>query len=658
MNVSYLVIYVLLVVLFTAFLVYAAQVDKSNLSGITLFAVNLAEQISTALNNIKSLPLIIILIPLIGGPIEMYFFRRRENVRDVAIVFATALTFFLILALFPQVLQGTMRYEIPKLLGLGVSFKVDMMGFIMVVTSSILWVLVSIYAHDYMTIEKHRNRFFLQMSITYSGVLGTIMAGDLLTMFLFFEIMTFASYFLVAHNQSKESLIAGDSYIYMGVFGGLALLLGIILLYVNAGTVAFVPLAAKMSSLGNVKYLMAGLFITGFGVKAGMLPLHIWLPRAHPVAPTPASALLSGLMIKIGAFGILRILTSFYMPAKGAYVSYEDPIWNLSIELGAVLIWIGIITMAAGVFMALQQSNMKKMLAYHSVSQMGYIIMGIGVAAYLGPKGAMGFSGAIYHMVNHALFKSLLFMVAGVIYLKTHEMDMYKLGGLWRKFPFTALVCLIAALGITGMPLFNGFASKSILHHAIIEAYEYGHPSFRYAEMIFTLISAGTVTSFIKLYSFVFLGKLPDKYKHIQGEKLMMSLGMGGLALLVTLIGFFPNFMMDSFIIPASQGFAYNADFIKKYLMGMNFFNSHDLMAMVYIYIIGIVIFYLGMRYHLFHLHLPRWMDGDFTLHKGIRKKSLAISNTFIHGVERTIIQGDVLIYAIILFGIIVYLII
>lgn len=658
LNVSYLVIYVLLVVLFTAFLVYAAQVDKSNLSGITLFAVNLAEQISTSLNNIKSLPLIIILIPLIGGPIEMYFFRRRENVRDVAIVFATALTFFLILALFPQVLQGTMRYEIPKLLGLGVSFKVDMMGFIMVVTSSILWVLVSIYAHDYMTIEKHRNRFFLQMSITYSGVLGTIMAGDLLTMFLFFEIMTFASYFLVAHNQSKESLIAGDSYIYMGVFGGLALLLGMILLYVNAGTVAFVPLAAKMSSLGNVKYLIAGLFITGFGVKAGMLPLHIWLPRAHPVAPTPASALLSGLMIKIGAFGILRILTSFYMPAKGAYVSYEDPIWNLSIELGAVLIWIGIITMAAGVFMALQQSNMKKMLAYHSVSQMGYIIMGIGVAAYLGPKGAMGFSGAIYHMVNHALFKSLLFMVAGVIYLKTHEMDMYKLGGLWRKFPFTALVCLIAALGITGMPLFNGFASKSILHHAIIEAYEYGHPSFRYAEMIFTLISAGTVTSFIKLYSFVFLGKLPDKYKHIQGEKLMMSLGMGGLALLVTLIGFFPNFMMDSFIIPATQGFAYNADFIKKYLMGMNFFNSHDLMAMVYIYIIGIVIFYVGMRYHLFHLHLPRWMDGDFTMHKGIRKKSLAISNTFIHGVERTIIQGDVLIYAIILFGIIVYLII
>lgn len=655
--VSCIIIYIALGALFAAFLIFAKYIDKTQVSGVLLYLVNATESLSNTINNLKSLPLIIILIPLIGGPIEMYFFRRKENARDMAVIYTTVLTFFLILALFPQVLEGTMRYEIPKVLGLGISFKVDLMGFIMVMVSSILWVLVSMYAHDYMAVEKHRNRFFLQMTITYGGVLGTIMAGDLLTMFLFFEIMTFASYFLVAHNQSKESLLAGDSYIYMGVAGGLALLLGMILLYVNAGTVAFVPLAAKIATLGPVKYLMAGLFLVGFGIKAGMLPLHIWLPRAHPVAPTPASALLSGLMIKIGAFGILRVLTSFFMPAKGAYVSYDSPIWALSIELGATLIWIGIITMAVGVFMALQQSNMKKMLAYHSVSQMGYIIMGIGVSAYLGPKGAMGFSGAIYHMINHALFKALLFMVAGVIYLKTHELDMYKLGGLWRKFPFTALVCLIAALGITGMPLFNGFASKSLLHHAIVEAYEYGHPSFRYAEMMFTVISAGTVTSFIKLFGFVFLGKVPEKFKHVKGESIMMSLGMGGLALLITLIGFFPNFIMDQFIIPATQGFAYSTDFINKYLIGMNFFNSKDLLTMVYVYAIGVAIFYLGIKFHLFHLHLPRWMDGDFAMNKGIRKKTLAMSNTFLYGMENTIIKGDVVIYALVLLGIILYLI-
>ena len=283
--------------------------------------------------------------------------------------------------------------------------------------------------------------------------------------------------------------------------------------------------------------------------------------------------------------------------------------------------------------------------------------MGIGVAAYLGPKGAMGFSGAIYHMINHALFKALLFMVAGVIYLRTHELDMYKLGGMWRKLPFTALVCLIAALGITGMPLFNGYASKSILHHAIVEAYEYGHPSFRYAEMMFTLISAGTVTSFIKLFGFVFVGKMPEKYKKVQGESIMMSLGMGGLAVLIVLIGFFPNFVMDQFIIPATQGYAYSSDFIKKYLMDMNFFNSHDLITMVYVYAIGIAIFYLGIRFHLFHLHLPRWMDGDFAMNKGIRKKTLAMSNTFLHGMETSIIKSDVVIYALVLLGIILYLI-
>lgn len=248
-------------------------------------------------------------------------------------------------------------------------------------------------------------------------------------------------------------------------------------------------------------------------------------------------------------------------------------------------------------------------------------------------------------------------MVVGVIYLRTHELDMYKLGGMWRKFPFTALVCLIAALGITGMPLFNGYASKSILHHAIVEAYEYGHPSFRYAEMMFTLISAGTVTSFIKLFGFVFVGKMPEKYKKVQGESFMMSLGMGGLAVLIVLIGFFPNFVMDQFIIPATQGYAYSSDFIKKYLMDMNFFNSHDLITMVYVYGIGIAIFYLGIRFHLFHLHLPRWMDGDFAMNKGIRKKTLAMSNTLLNGIETSIIKSDVVIYALVLLGIILYLI-
>jgi len=524
-----------------------------------------------------------------------------------------------------------------------------MLSFIMAVTSGILWFLVTIYAHDYMGIENHRNRFYLWMSVTFAGILGTVMAGDLFTMFLFFEIMTFSSYLLVAHNQSTESTLAGNSYIYMGVAGGLSILLGMILLYAYTGTLEFIPLVSEIKDLGWIKYLMTALFVGGFGVKAGMLPFHIWLPRAHPVAPTPASALLSGIMIKIGAYGILRVTISYFVPSITEISGYKDPLWKVSQNLGALIIWIGIITMVVGVFMALQQSNMKKMLAYHSISQMGYIIMGIGVSAYLGYKGAMGFSGGIYHIVNHALFKALLFMVVGLVYLRTHELDMYKLGGLWRKMPFTALVCLIAALGITGMPGFNGFASKSILHHAIIEAYEYGHPSFKYAEMIFTIVSAGTVCSFIKLFSFVFLGKCPKEHENIEGEKGMMDLAMGGLAVLIIAVGQAPNYMMDKFIIPAARSFTYDPAFIDKYLVDMNFFNSTDMTGMIWIYLMGITIYILGMKFHLFHLHLPKWLDVERMIYKPIYNGVIGLSKGVTNRYEISIIKSDIVIYSVIL---------
>lgn len=611
-----------------------------------------ASNLIGALLNTKTLPLWIIAIPLVAGPIEALTGRKSEKLRDVLVVNSTALVFLLVLAMYPKIVEGTMTYELPKLLGYGLTFKVDMFSFIIALTASMLWVLAAMYAHNYMEIEEHRNRFYLWLSVTFCGILGTVMAGDMFTMFLFFEMMTFSSYFLVAHNQSKEAIVAGHSYIYMGVAGGLSILLGMFLLYFNTGTLQFTSLAYQMQTLGATKYIIAGLFIIGFGVKAGMLPLHVWLPRAHPVAPTPASSLLSGIMIKIGAYGILRILVTYFVPSAAELAKYGDSLWQTSQSLGAVIIWIGIITMAVGVFMALQQGNMKRMLAYHSVSQMGYIVMGIGVAAYLGYSGAMGFSGGIYHMVNHALFKALLFMVVGVVYYRTKELDMYKLGGMWRKMPITAILCLIAALGITGMPGFNGFASKSILHHAIIEAYEYGHPSFRYAEAIFTVVSAGTVCSFIKLFGFVFLGKLPEEYKDIEGEKPIMTLGMSGLGLLILGVGLVPNFMLDKLIIPAARTLTFDPVFIDKYLVSMNFFNSADMMGMVWTYLLGAAIFIIGVKFDLFHLDLPKWLSFENTIYKPVYNGIVNSSRRLVdEGIESGILKNDLVLYLLVLSG-------
>jgi hydrogenase-4 component B len=577
--------------------------------------------IINSLVNIPFLPLWIIALPIIGAIIQLLSNRYSEGMRDVSIVITTFFTLVLVLALYPNAVIEKLHFDFPSLMGLGLSFHIDMLGLTMLVLTSIIWFFVMIYSHEYVMFEKHRNRFYFFMAVTYSAILGTIMAGDLLTMFLFFEIMTFSSYMLVTHGQKSESFNAGYNYIFMGLIGGFAILLAMILLVTTVGHVRFIPLAQEMAQMGSVRYFIIGLLVFGFGIKAGMAPVHVWLPRAHPVAPTPASALLSGVMIKIGAFGILRVTTTYFFPSMSQISGVDDVLWLSAQNLGVGIIWLGIITMAIGVFFALQQANMKKMLAYHSISQMGYIMMGIGVALYLGYHGAMGYSGALYHIINHALFKSLLFMIAGVVYLHTHELNMYKLGGLWRKLPFTAFLALVAVFGITGMPLFNGFASKSILHHAIIESYEYGHASFRYAEVMFNIISAGTVCSFIKLFGFTFLGKMPDAFKSIQPNRFKsMHLAMLGIAVIIILVGLNPSYVMTAFILPALGQTTFDPYFINKYIVSMNFFNFKDMFGMVWIYALGASIFYFGIKYHWFHLKIPVWLNIEFIISYPFKK--------------------------------------
>ena len=252
------------------------------------------------------------------------------------------------------------------------------------------------------------------------------------------------------------------------------------------------------------------------------------------------------------------------------------------------------------------------MLAYHSVSQMGYIIVGIGVALYLGYNGAMGYTGAIYHIINHALFKSLLFMVAGVIYYHTKELDMYKLGGLWKKLPITTLVFLVAAMGISGIPLFNGYISKTILHHSIVEAYEYGSPVFFYAELIFIVVSAGTVCSFIKMFYYVFIRKTDNKYPQSTFDFSSFDIALWAIALIIILIGLNPGFILDKLIIPQLNIMAYDAVFIDHYIVHLNVFNWADLAMTAMIVGLGFVIFFLGKKFNMFHLRLPKWLNIEY----------------------------------------------
>jgi hydrogenase-4 component B len=591
----------------------------------------------------------VLLMPLVGSARS----KLRKTLSALFVIFATGV----IMALYPLVTQAPIIYRFDDVLGFGVVFKIDFLNYILMSFAGIMFFVVGLFAINDITHDQHQRSFYFFYMLTFIATIGSLMAADLLSFFLFFELMTFSTYGMIVHYRCQDAYEAGNEYIYLGIIGGLAILGGIITLGAYTGSLEWVNLAEKFSMLGITKYIIGGLFLLGFGMKAGVVPLHFWVPRVYESAPLTLNAISSAILTKVGAYGIFRVATVLFF-SDTTLLNWNDALrWVTAKEFGVIIIWLGIATMVIGVTLALLESNVKRMLAYHSISQMGYIVMGIGVASYLGVKGAMGYSGALYHMINHGLFKTLLFMVAGVVVLKTKETNMYRLGGLAKRFPGLAFLALFGVLGIMGVPLFNGFASKSMLHHAIEEAIKYGDSSFRYAEMLFTLVSAGTVTSFIKFYSFIFLGKEKTKIREKSKSTRMMYLAMSILALMIIIIGLQPRFILDTLLIPAVLSFSYDPKFIATYLSEMVFFNMKDILVMVRVIGLGSLIFYLGIKLDLFHLHLPTWLNLEAMIYKPVEKMGENLSEYVVEHVERPLMLGDVLLYVILLFTLLLSLI-
>jgi formate hydrogenlyase subunit 3/multisubunit Na+/H+ antiporter MnhD subunit len=597
------------------------------------------------------LPLWATFVPLLGALLVLLF-HRRQGIKNLIVVGSAGASLGLILLMYRPVVAGMelgghlykgLYCSFPFIYPFRASFKVDPAGLLLAGITALLWVISSLHAVSYMTMEENRTRydFFVLASLTAN--LGVLLAGDLLTLFIFFEGMIIFPYALIAHKEDQPSLEGANFYLYLGVFSSLCLLFAVFLLYYFVGSLRLEPMAELINARlpGRLRYVLAGLMIFGFGGKAGVFFEHFWLPKAHPAAPSPASALLSGAMIKAGAYGIFRTVNMLFVPKDGG-LSLE---WLTSRHLGYALIWLGVITMFLGVLNALISSNSKRMLAYHSVSQMGYIILGIGCAAYMGADGAMGLAGALYHIVNHALFKSALFLTVGAVYFRTRELDMYKLGGLWRRMPLTCVAMFIAVCGISGVPGFNGFASKTLLHHAIWEAYEYsvhlspsGRPDFwlRVAEVIFIITAGGTFASNIKLWILDFLGKPAKKCEHAAPVPwpMKLSLILGSAAILF--LGLYPNWLLERIIGPALAYFNYDSgshayhqlynvhaaaglrsvipilyDPISKALIHSSEV-VHNLLGSGDALLLGTASCILGLRFGWFHLEVPVWLSVEF----------------------------------------------
>lgn len=459
---------------------------------------------------------------------------------------------------------GCLTFEIPYVCGLGLHFQTDGFRALYGTIAAFMWFMATLFSGEYFARHEkaapdrdhHTGRYYIFLLITLAATEGVFFSADFFTTFVFFEIMSFTSYVWVAQDEKPESLRAGATYLAVAVIGGLVMLMGIFLLYHVTGTLNFEELSGcynkyvltTSSGIPEKRIWAAGLcLLFGFGAKAGAFPLHIWLPKAHPVAPAPASALLSGILTKAGMFGIL-ILTSYLFLGNAAW--------------GGLILMLGVLTMVVGAVLAIFSIDLKRTLACSSVSQIGFILVGVGMSGLLAEENATALRGSLLHMVNHSLLKLVLFMAAGVVFMNVHKLDLNVIRGFGRKKPLLHYIFLMGVLGIGGMPLWNGYVSKTLIHESIVEyvfsinagilpAF-FGTSFMRAVEWLFLISGGLTVAYMLKLYICIFWEKNADaaiqkRYDGLQGNY-MNKTSAFALTLSATLLpigGFLPNIVMD-----------------------------------------------------------------------------------------------------------------
>lgn len=386
---------------------------------------------------------------------------------------AAATKLIVVFSMLPGTLRGTVY--VFKLLdftpGIGLGFRADALGMFFAIVSSTLWLITTVYAIGYMKGEHAQVRFFGFFALCVSATVGIAFAENLLTLFLFYETLTICTYPLVIHEETPEAMKAGRKYLTYTLLGGAFVLLGSVMTYSMAGTLTLSKpgILSLSSGVTALSWLFAALVI-GFGVKAAIMPLHGWLPSAM-VAPTPVSALLHAVaVVKAGAFGLLRVFYNVF----GVAVLRELPIVDW-------LAYLAVFTILAGSFIAIFQDNFKRRLAYSTISQLSYIVLG---ATLLTPFGA---TAAIAHIANQAFAKITMFFVAGAVQRTTGKTQIHELAGIGYRMPWTMAAFTVAALSFVGMPLFAGFVSKWYLS---LGAFEAGKPWFAVVMIASSLLNA------------------------------------------------------------------------------------------------------------------------------------------------------------------------
>ncbi len=433
---------------------------------------------------------------------------------------------------------------------IGIAIEVDALSLFFGLLVATAVFVACIYSFKYMEHDDNVREYYTLFLMLSGGVMGLVLSGDLFNMFIMVEILTFAAVALTAfRNRANGALEAAFKYLGVGSMGSTCILVGAVMLYTQAHTLNFAQLSALIPGhMGTSTKLAFALLLVGFSTKAFIVPFHPLAADAHGAAPASISVLISGVLTKSGLYGIIRI----------CYFLFQ------SMELGAMqtlLVTIGSISMFVCVTMALAQHDFKRLLAFHSISQIGYVLTAAGLCT------AVGMSAGLYHAMNHTLFKGLLFLAAGAVLMQTGTTDLGKLGGLSKKMPHTTVLFLIGAASISGLPPFNGFASKwSIYQACYLKAVESGHFGYLIVTVIALVTSILTLASFVKVSQSVFFGQLPKELEDVKEVPFGMRFAMGIFALLCVVTGLFPGLVNHYLTEPAASAVFHVGDYINTML--------------------------------------------------------------------------------------------
>lgn len=470
--------------------------------------------------------LIPIVLPVFGAVFLNIFKFKSKKARNIYISSVVILNFIITMSiiLYAKNLELDL-FRVNKLLD--IYFRLDKLGMLFSSLVSFLWICTTFYSFEYMGHEGKEERFFTFFILTLGVTLGIAFSGNLFTMYLFYEFLTLVTFPLVIHSGSNEALNSGKKYLMYSFFGATLVLFGVILLYILGSNFNFIEGGVWTKELPHDPVLLQSIFITmfiGFGVKAALVPFHSWLPSAM-VAPTPVSSLLHAVaVVKSGIFALLRL--TYYV--FGAAIVREIHAMHYLSILVAITIFMGSI-------LAFREQHLKKRLAYSTVSQLGYVVLGIIL------MNKQGLTGGIMHLINHAVIKITLFFCVGAIMYMTHKKYIHEIVGIGKEMPITMWCFSIASISLIGIPPTNGFVSKWYLAlGGIVEE----RALFAVILLFSALLTAGYLIPIISVAFFPGKDYAYDKVQNLDPPANMLY-PIVILTVIIVILGLFPNYVLN-----------------------------------------------------------------------------------------------------------------